>query len=163
MATGTRTRGLRQGILRIGLALTVVGFVLLDLGLLDASSGQVCALNVSGATVLTPLCVSPTTTTTRPTTTTTGPPTTTTTRPPTTTTTGPPTTTTTTYVSPTITSVPPPATTLPPTLSRSEKGTGILAFTGMAGTLKLVGLALILLGVGLCLVFVARSRSRISE
>jgi hypothetical protein len=44
----------------------------------------------------------------------------------------------------------------PVTGSRSGNGTGILAFTGMAGTLKLVGLALILLGLGFCLVYFAR-------
>jgi hypothetical protein len=47
------------------------------------------------------------------------------------------------------------------TRSPSGNGTGILAFTGMAGTLKLVGLALILLGLGFCLVYFARIRSRV--
>jgi hypothetical protein len=51
----------------------------------------------------------------------------------------------------------------PVTRSRSGNGTGILAFTGMAGTLKLVGLALILLGLGFCLVYLARIRSRVPE
>jgi uncharacterized protein HemX len=134
--------------------LAVVGFVVLDLGLLEGTSGQACALARNPATVLTPLC-SPTTTTKPPTTTTTSVSTTTTpTKPPTTTTTTKPPTTTTTSVS---------TTTTPnlATRSPSGNGTGILAFTGMAGTLKLVGLALILLGLGFCLVYFARIRSRV--
>ena len=142
MRTRSRMRQLRRGIVRIGLGLTVVGFVLLDLGLLESSSSQPCALARSPATVIVPLCP-PTTTTTRPkppsttTTTTTKPSATTTTEPSSTTTTKPPPTTTTT----TTTTLIPPA--RPP-----GGGTGILAFTGTAGTLKLVGLALMFWGQG---------------
>ncbi len=133
MEPGTKAQELPRRILRIGLGLAVVGVVVLDLGLLEGTSGQACALAGNPATVLTPLC-SPTTTTT--------------TKPP------PPTTT---------TSVSSSTTPNPVTRSRSGNGTGILAFTGMAGTLKLVGLALILLGLGFCLVYLARIRSRVPE
>ena len=132
MEPGTKAQELPRRILRIGLGLAVVGVVVLDLGLLEGTSGQACALAGNPATVLTPLC-SPTTTTT--------------TKPPTTTT----------------TSVSSSTTPNPVTRSRSGNGTGILAFTGMAGTLKLVGLALILLGLGFCLVYLARIRSRVPE
>ena len=158
MEPGTKAQELPRRILRIGLGLAVVGVVVLDLGLLEGTSGQACALAGNPATVLTPLCSPTTTTTTKPptTTTTSVSTTTTTTKPPTTTTTKPPPTTTTTSVSSSTTPN-------PVTRSRSGNGTGILAFTGMAGTLKLVGLALILLGLGFCLVYLARIRSRVPE
>ena len=158
MEPGTKAQELPRRILRIGLGLAVVGVVVLDLGLLEGTSGQACALAGNPATVLTPLCSPTTTTTTKPptTTTTSVSSSTTTTKPPTTTTTKPPPTTTTTSVSSSTTPN-------PVTRSRSGNGTGILAFTGMAGTLKLVGLALILLGLGFCLVYLARIRSRVPE
>ena len=158
MEPGTKAQELPRRILRIGLGLAVVGVVVLDLGLLEGTSGQACALAGNPATVLTPLCSPTTTTTTKPptTTTTSVSTTTTTTKPPTTTTTKPPPPTTTTSVSSSTTPN-------PVTRSRSGNGTGILAFTGMAGTLKLVGLALILLGLGFCLVYLARIRSRVPE
>ena len=159
MEPGTKAQELPRRILRIGLGLAVVGVVVLDLGLLEGTSGQACALAGNPATVLTPLCSPTTTTTTKPpppTTTTSVSSSTTTTKPPTTTTTKPP-------PPPTTTSVSSSTTPNPVTRSRSGNGTGILAFTGMAGTLKLVGLALILLGLGFCLVYLARIRSRVPE
>jgi hypothetical protein len=178
MQISVRTQEGRRMVLRIGLGLAVLGAVIFDLGLLVTPVGSVCALPLNGATARTPACSPTTTITTKPppTTTTTKPkpPPTTTTKPvPPTTTTKPvpPTTTTTKPVPPTTTTAPGSTTTSPPSSaslapttranSQSVGGRfGVLPFTGFPGFLKLLGLALALIGAGFLLVYAGRNRSR---